>query len=80
MPCAAGELYQIPEKTPESPDGHGCYGGCGGRLHGICGEVEQEGGRELRRICLKCASKQPARAASKAAAGKRKAQDAGPTQ
>ena len=80
MPCAAGKLCQIPEKTPEPSDGHGCYRGCGGRLHGICGEVEREGDSELRRICPKCASKQPAKAASTAAAGKRKAQDAGATQ
>ena len=64
MPCAAGELCQIREKTPEPPDGRGCYGGCGGRLHGIYGEVDQEGDSELRRICPKCASKQPAKYAS----------------
>ena len=49
MPCVAGELCQIHEKTPEPPDVNGCYGGCGGRLHGISGEVKQEGDSELRR-------------------------------
>ena len=66
--------------TPKPPDGYGCYGGCGGRLHDICGEVKEEDKSELRRIYTMCASKQPAKAASTAAAGKRKAQDAGLTQ
>ena len=74
MPCAAGELCQLSNLTPKAPDGHQCRGGCGGRLHGICGEVEEEGENEMNRLCPACfTSKQ----ASTASAGKRKAQDAG---
>ena len=54
MPCAAGELCTLQELTPTAPDGHECHGGCRDRLHGICGDVEQEGGNELQRICPKC--------------------------
>ena len=55
MPCAAGELCTLKELTPVAPDGHPCRGGCGGRLHGLCGEPEQEGGSEIHRICPRCA-------------------------
>ena len=75
MPCAAGELCQLSNQTPAAPHGHPCRGGCGGRLHGICGEVAVEGeGEEMHRICHACLS---SKQASTAAAGKRKAQDAG---
>ena len=79
MPCAAVELCQILDLTPEPYEGHGCRGGCGGRLHTICGDAEQEGDSELQRICPMYASKQSTKAASTAAAGKRIAQAAGGT-
>ena len=75
MPCAAGELCLIPDQSLRPNQGHGCRGGCGGRLHGLCGEQEEEDGSELYRICPTCASKQFAGAASKAAAGRRKARE-----
>lgn len=62
MPCAAGELCMIPNLTPEPPDGHRCRGGCGGRLHGVCGQVVEENAdsdNPLRRICPTC-SPEPA--------------------
>ena len=75
MSCAAGELCQLSNQTPVAPYDHPCRGGCGGRLHGICGEVAVEGeGEEMHRICHACLSSEQA---SNAAAGKRKAQDAG---
>ena len=37
--------------------GHACRAGCGGRLHGICGEVEDPEGIEMNRICLRCVGK-----------------------
>ena len=44
MPCAAGDLCQLPNEELIAPNGHECghecRGGCGGRLHGLCGEVE----------------------------------------
>ena len=74
MPCAAGELCHLSTCTPKGPDGHQCQGGCGGRLHGISGEVEEDGESEMNRICHTClSSQQPATAAT----GKRKAQEAG---
>ena len=75
MPCAAGELCQLSNQTPVAPHGHPCRGGCGGRLHDICGEMAVQGeGEEMHRICHACLS---SKQASTAAAGKRKAQDAG---
>ena len=59
---------------PPTPDGHQCRGGCGGRLHGICGEVEEEGESEINCICHTCLHSQQA---ATAATGKRKAQKAG---
>ncbi|CAN0079347.1 unnamed protein product, partial [Laminaria digitata] len=59
MPCAAGELCMIPNLTPEPPDGHRCRGGCGGRLHGVCGQVvddESDTDNPLRRICPTCST------------------------
>lgn len=55
MPCAAGELCHIPDRTPESQNAHECRGGCGGRLHGLCGEVqEQVSDNLIHRICPSC--------------------------
>ncbi|CAM9156605.1 unnamed protein product, partial [Laminaria digitata] len=79
MPCAAGELCRLQECTPEAPDGHECKGGCGGRLHGSCGEMEdeQQEGNELHRICFACVNNAKQAAATsgapnEAGAGKRK--------
>ena len=73
MPCAAGELCTAPRLTPEPPDFHDCSGACGGRLHGLCGEVEEpDGGNPMHRICHACPA---ARYAVKAPAGKRKCTD-----
>ena len=52
MPCAAGELCQLPDRTPVAPDGHVYQGGCGGRLHGSCGEMAED--NENHRICGAC--------------------------
>ena len=54
MPCAAGELCLWQDSTPKEPDGHTCRGGCGGRLHGNCGDVDQEGDTEMQRIYPTC--------------------------
>ena len=54
MPCAAGELCLMQEHTLSAPNGHECRGGSGGRLHGICGDVYEEGADEQARICPKC--------------------------
>ena len=58
MPCAGGELCPLPNLTPKDNEAHRCRGGCGGRLHGTCGEVEDPDDEDklLRRICLPCAS------------------------
>ena len=49
--CADLELCKAPDNPPLGErDGHGCRAGCGGRLHGMCGEQE-EGESELHRIC-----------------------------
>ncbi|CAB1098201.1 unnamed protein product [Ectocarpus sp. CCAP 1310/34] len=73
MPCAAGELCQLPDQTPVAPHGHQCHGGCGGRLHGLCGEQDQDAEYEIARICFACiASKQRGSSASTAGKGKRK--------
>ena len=75
MPCAAGELCFLQDRTPEAPDGHACRGGCGGRLHGTCGDQE-EGESEIHRVCPACtAAKAGAGNGSKAGKGKRKAPD-----
>ena len=45
MPCAAGALLcAIPGLTPEPLNGHAHRGGCGGLLHGFCGEMEDTDG------------------------------------
>ena len=72
MPCAVGELCQIPDLMPEPHEGHGCRRGCGGRLHDICGDAEQEGDSELQRICSTRAPKQSTKDASTAAVGSRR--------
>ena len=41
MSCAAEELCLDQSHTPESLNGNLCHGGCGRRLHGICGKVEE---------------------------------------
>ena len=56
MPCAAREQCLIRDRTPQAPDSHLCRGVCGGRLHGLCGEVEDPDSDEpIHRICQTCA-------------------------
>ena len=69
MPCAADELCLWHDSTPKEPHGHTRRGGCGGRLHGNCGDVDQEGDTEMQRICLPCVA---AKQSSQATTGKRK--------
>lgn len=61
MPCKDGELCKLPDVELVAPNGqecgHECRGGCGGRLHGLCGEVEDPDGNENHRICHTCFSK-----------------------
>ena len=61
MPCAAGDLCQLPNEELIAPNGHECghecRGGCGGRLHGLCGEVEEGSDTPTHRICHTCISK-----------------------
>ena len=44
MPCAVGELCNLADVELIAPNRreceHECRGGCGGRLYGMCGEVE----------------------------------------
>ena len=59
MPCAGGESCLLPNLTPKQNETHGCRGGCGGRLHGTCGDVEDPAGEDNplhHRICTPCAS------------------------
>ena len=61
MPCAAEELCKLPDVeliVPNGRDcGHECRGECGGKLHGICGEVEDpDGDSPTHRICHTCIS------------------------
>ena len=61
MPCAAGELCKLADVELIAPNGrncgHACRGGCGGKLHGICGEVEDpDGDSPTHRICHTCIS------------------------
>ena len=57
MPCAAGEVCKLPDVELIAPDGrdccgHECRGGCGDKLHGICGEVEDpDGDSPTHRVC-----------------------------
>ena len=83
MLCADGELCLVPANSPKDSDGHGCQGGCGGRLHGICGSIADDE-NENHRMCSACvvkAGKRKAKAAEGAEtgqeqAGKRKAKAA----
>ena len=83
MPCADGELCLVPANSPKDPDGHGCQGCCGGRLHDICGSIADDE-NENHRMCSACvvkAGKRKAKAAEGAEtgqeqAGKRKAKAA----
>ena len=56
MSCAAGELCQLPNIELIAPNrrdcGYECRGGCGGKLYGTCGEVEDpDGDNDNHRIC-----------------------------
>ena len=55
--CADGELRKALSKELHGNSGHACRAGCGGRLHGLCGEVEDPEGNEMNRICLRCVGK-----------------------
>ena len=56
MPCAAREQCLIQDRTPQAPDGLLYRGMCSGRLHGLCGEVEDPDSDEpMHRICQTCA-------------------------
>lgn len=58
MPCVDGYLCKLPDVALGPAEGHGCRGGCGGRLHGICGEGQDPGDdNEMYRICSSCATK-----------------------
>ena len=62
MPCAAGELCNLADVELIAPNerecGHECRGGCGGRLHGMCGEVEDtDSDNPNNHICHTCISK-----------------------
>ena len=52
MPCAAGELCQLSDSTT-TPE-FSCCGPCGGRLHRICGDPDDD--EEVNRICEPCAA------------------------
>ena len=53
-----------------------CRGLRGGRLHGICGEVEDpDGGNEMHRICHSCVAKKVEAARGRSSATKRKDQE-----
>ena len=56
MPCAAREQCLIQDRTPQAPDGHLCRGVYSGRLHGLCGEVEDpDSDGPMHRVCQTCA-------------------------
>ena len=52
MPCAAGESCQLSDSTT-TPE-FSCCGPCGGRLHRICGDPDDD--EEVNRICEPCAA------------------------
>ena len=55
MPCAAGEFCQLSDSTT-TPE-FSCCGPCGGRLHRICGEIQNpDDDEEVNRICQPCAA------------------------
>ena len=75
MPCADGELCLVPANSPKDPDGHGCQGGFGGRLHGICGSIADDE-NENHRMCSACvvkSGKRKAKAAEGAETGQEQA-------
>lgn len=54
-----GDLCKLPDEALGSPEGHCCWGGCGGRLHCICGEVQDpDGDSDMYRICNSCATEE----------------------
>ena len=56
MPDAAREQCLIQDRTPQAPDDHLCRGVCGGRLYGLCGEIEDpDSDKSIHRICQTCA-------------------------
>ena len=55
--------------------GMSCRGLCGGRLHGICGEVEDPDGNEMHRICHSFVAKKVESARRRASATKHKDQE-----
>ena len=69
MPFAAGELCLWQDSTPKEPGGYTGREGCGGRLHGNCGDLDQGGDTEMQRICPTCVA---AKQSSQATTGKRK--------
>lgn len=57
IPRAVGGQRLVPDRTPQPPRGHNCPGGCGGQLHGICGEVENlatNSDNPVHRMCATC--------------------------
>ena len=65
MPWADGELCKLSDVALGQTEGHVCRGGCGGRMHSICGEVKDpDGGNEMYRICHSCATKKKAQTSS----------------
>ena len=55
MPCAAGELCQLSDSTT-TPE-FSCCGPCRGRLHRICGEIQNpDDDEEVNCICEPCAA------------------------
>ena len=81
IPSAAGELWLVPGRTHERPDGYECHGKCGGRLHGLCGEADPDCDNPMQRVCHDClAAKRSSNGKGKAVkpqAGKREASDTG---
>ena len=58
MSCADGELCKLLDVALGPTEGHGCRGGCGGCMYGICGEVEDpDDGNTMYRICHSRATK-----------------------
>lgn len=47
MPYAAHEVCLVQITTPEAPDDHRYLGDCGGWVHGMCGDAEQEGENKI---------------------------------
>ena len=64
MPCADDELCHQQDRTPQAPHGHGCQGGCGGRLHGNCASMFDD--HETKSICSTCVAEPRQRKATPA--------------